>query len=354
MIDPFERREIGDTGVSVTALGLGGGPLSGMVLADGIYGGTTYVDALTIIRRAHHLGIRYFDTAPLYGSGRSERRYGAVLKDFPAASYSISTKAGRLLKPVQNSDRTSIDDDGFLTLRPIFDLSRDGILRSLEESLERLNIDSVDILYLHDPDYSDGPNGSASGVMKPEVGQGMEDEAMATAFPTMIELREQGIVKAIGCGMNQWQMPARFIRAFDLDIVLLAGRFTLLDHDAYDEFLPLCLERNVKLAIGGPYNSGILARDLDGPVTFNYDPAPPELVAHARALKAVSDRFQVQLKAAALQYVMAHPAVASVIPGAENTKELEDNIRLTSLDIPQDLWVELKDENLIPPDAITP
>ena len=154
--------------------------------------------------------------------------------------------------------------------------------------------------------------------------------------------------------MNLWDMPARFVRRFDLDIILLAGRYTLLDHSSLPELLPLCEERGVKVAIGGPYNSGILARDLDGPVSFDYEPAPPEIVERARALKRVCNGHGVDLKAAALQYVLAHPAVASVVPGAESVEELEENVQLLSADIPPDLWSELKAGKLIPEDAPTP
>ncbi len=337
-MDPLERRHLGDTGVEVTALGLGGAPLSGVVHAGGLYGGTARDEAIALIRRAHELGIAYFDTAPLYGSGRSEARYSAVLPGLARDSFVVSTKVGRVLELANVGDTSPVGDDGLPALEPVFDLSRDGILRSLEESLRRLNLDSVEILYLHDPDFEEG----------------LEKRAMASALPAMVELREQGVVRAIGCGMNQWQMPARFIEAFDLDIVLLAGRFTLLDHDAYDEFLPLCLRRGVKLAIGGPYNSGILARDLDGPVSFNYEQAPREMIDRARALKAVCDRHEVDLKAAALQYVLAHPTVASAIPGVQTVAELEENVRMASAEIPGQLWAELKAEGLIPADAATP
>jgi D-threo-aldose 1-dehydrogenase len=154
--------------------------------------------------------------------------------------------------------------------------------------------------------------------------------------------------------MNIWEWPAEFIRSFDLDIILLAGRFTLLDHSAYPEFLPLCIERGVKLAIGGPYNSGILARDLDGPVSFDYEPAGRDRIDRARALKAVCDRHAVDLKAVALQYVLAHPTVATVVPGAERIEELEENVEMVSTAIPSDLWAELKQRQLIPTDAATP
>ena len=334
-MNPLELTCIGNTGVKVTRLGLGGAPLSGMTLVGGLFGGAAREEAMRIIKLAFDLGIKYFDTAPLYGTGRSEARYGDVLPTLPRDSFVLSTKVGRILKRTDAVDTP--DDDELLKLEPVFDLSRDGILKSVEESLRRLKLDSVEILFLHDPDT-----------------EALENEAMATAFPTMLELREQGVVKAIGCGMNQWQVPARFIKAIDLDVVLLAGRFTLLDHDAFDEFLPLCLERNVKLVIGGPYNSGILARDLDKPVSFNYTPAPQPWIDRARALKKVCDRHDVSLKATALQYVSAHPTVVSVIPGVGSVSELEENVRLAAVEIPSALWEELKEERLIPQTAVTP
>ncbi|MBI4306724.1 MAG: aldo/keto reductase [Chloroflexi bacterium] len=333
-MNPFEQVEIRKTGAKVTRLGLGGAPLSGMKLAGGLYGGSAYNEALRIIRRAYDLGVRYFDTAPLYGDGRSEVRYGNALSGFPRNSFVISTKVGRVLNPTGNG--ASVPPDGLPNLKAVFDLSRDGILRSLEESLKRLRMDRVEILLLHDPDV-----------------ENLEEAANRTAFPTMLELREKGVVKAIGTGMNQWEMPLRFIRRFDLDVVLLAGRYTLLDHTGLPEFLPECEKRGVKVIVGGPYNSGILARDLNGPVSFNYQPAPVDLVARARALKAVCDRHKVDLKAAALQFVLAHPAIATAIPGAQSVSELEENVSMASAKIPADLWRELKATRLIPANAPT-
>ena len=218
-----------------------------------------------------------------------------------------------------------------------FDYTRDGIRRSLDESLVRLNTDRVEILYLHDADQG-----------------GLEREGFEMALPALVELREEGVVKAIGCGMNEWEMTARFVRAFDLDMILLAGRYTLLEQGALDEFLPLCVERGVKIAVGGPYNSGILARDLDGPVSYNYELAPEHLIKRARALKAVCERNGVDLKAAALQFVLAHPAIASVIPGATTLDELEQNLRMAQASIPSALWDDLRSEDLIHSDAPTP
>ena len=337
-MDPFEKVAIGRTGVQVTRLGLGGAPLSGMVLADGIYQGSAYDQSLEIIQRAYDLGIRYFDTAPLYGEGRSEIRYGRVLGGLERASFSISTKVSRLLIPADPADLSPYSEDGLPHYNIQFDFSRDGILRSLEERLERLQFEAVDVLYLHDSDFA---------------GQ-HADEDFVAGLSTLVELRQQGVVKAIGMGMNQWELSGRMVERFELDFILLAGRYTLLEQSALPEFLPLCLERGVRLAIGGPYNSGILARDLDQPVSFEYQPAPPHLIEKARRLKAVCERHRVELRAAALQFLFAHAAVATVVPGAATVAELEDNVRMMQVEIPADLWAELKSENLLPAAAPTP
>ena len=336
-MNPLEKVAIGNQGVEVTRLGLGGAPLSGMVLGNGLYGGTASDEAGRIIRRALELGINYFDTAPLYGVGRSEVRYGAALRDVDRDSYFISTKVGRVLEPVEGGMSADESPDNFADHYAVDSWTRDNVLRSIEESLGRLQTDHVEIVLVHDPDTQ--PYG--------------EKQAMEEAFPTLIELREQGVIKAIGCGMNEWQMPSRFIRAFDIDAVLLAGRYTLLDHDAYPEFLPLCVERDVKIIVGGPYNSGILARDLDGDVTFDYEIAPQHLVDQARRLDAVCRRHDVDLKAAALQFVLAHPAVGTVVPGAQSVPEVEENFALVGQEIPCDVWAEMKAEGLIPEDAPT-
>ena len=337
-MNPLDKVAIGNQGVEVTQLGLGGAPLSGMILGDGLYGGTASDEAGRIIRRAHELGINYFDTAPLYGVGRSEVRYGAALSGIDRSSYVISTKVGRVLEPLEGGVTAEESPENFADHYGVDSWTRDDVLRSIEESLIRLQTDHVEIVLVHDPDMQ--PYG--------------EKQAVEEAFPTLIELREQGVIKAIGCGMNEWQMPAAFIRRFDIDAVLLAGRYTLLDHDAYPEFLPLCVERNVKIIVGGPYNSGILARDLDGEVTFNYEIAPQHLVEQARRLDAICRRYNVDLKAAALQFVLAHPAVGTVVPGAQSVPELEQNFALVGQEIPGDVWSEMKAEGLIPADAPTP
>ena len=339
-MNPFESIPIGNTEATVTRLGLGGAGLSGMVLADGIYQGSGADEALSIIRRAYELGVRHFDTAPLYGLGRSEVRYGRVLSELPRDSFSLSTKVSRrlVLADANQPDPAADDLDGIPEYTYEFDFTAAGIRQTLESSLERLVLDRADILYLHDSDAIDQHT----------------DEQFAQGLEALVALREEGMVKAIGMGMNQWQVTARMIERFDLDLILLAGRYTLLDQSALPQFMPLCVERGVRLSIGGPYNSGILARDLDRPVSFEYQPAPPEMVEKARSIKAVCDRHQVDLRAAALQFVSAHPAVATTIPGASCVAEVEDNARLLLEDIPPALWDELVAEQLLPGNAPTP
>lgn len=337
-MNPFETVPVGPYKLPVMRLGLGGAPLSGMVLADGLYGGSAHDDAVWIIQRAYERGIRYFDTAPLYGNGRSEARFRDGLAGFPRDSYVLSTKVGRVLDPAPGGNTSTDNPDSLPELVAVNSWTRSDVHRSIEESLERLKTDHIDIIYVHDPDQE-------------EFG---EQQSNDEAFPALIELREQGVIKAIGCGMNLWEMPARFVKRFDLDIVLLAGRYTLLDHSGLTEFLPLCVERGVKVAIGGPYNSGILARDLNKPVSFNYEPAPAYLVDRARRLKAICDHHGVDLKAAALQFVLAHPAVATVIPGAQTVGELEQNISMVKSHISTSLWSDMRNEGLIPKEAPTP
>tara|TARA_B100000029_G_scaffold494152_1_gene557545 strand:+ start:156 stop:1175 length:1020 start_codon:yes stop_codon:yes gene_type:complete len=336
---PFDRVPIGNTGVYVPRLGLGTAPLSGMTLGSGLFGGTPHEVALGILNRAQELGIGYIDTAPLYGAGRAEARFGrSNFTTAPRDSFVISTKIGRILQPVVGGLQPESDPDGIGDLVAVDSWTRDDVIRSIGESLDRLNLESIDIIYLHDPDTQ--PYG--------------EEQSINEAFPALIELREQRVIKAIGCGMNIWELPLDFIKRFDLDIILLAGRYTLLDHTGLDEFLPECIERGVKIAIGGPYNSGILARNLSEPVTFDYEKAPEHLVARAQKLTEICIEHNVDLKAAALQFVLAHPAVATVIPGASSISELEQNIAMVRQEIPPELWSDMRANELIPQNAPTP
>lgn len=335
-MNPFALVDIGETGVSITQLGLGGVFVAGREHGDGTPTGD-YANAIATVERAHELGIRYFDTAPFYGRGRSEVRYGRALQAFARDSFVLSSKVGRLLIP-DPDDPGVWPEDNLVRMTARFDMTRDGILRALDESLSRHRLGHVDVVYLHDPDW-----------------ENLEDEAIATALPTLVELRDQGLVKAIGVGMNQWEMPARFMEHFHLDIVLLAGRYTLLDQSAFAEFLPLCEAKGTHIALGGPYNSGILAsQDLNGPTWFNYQQATAEWIDKAKALKRVCDAHKVDMRAAALQFPLAHPAVASVIPGAASPAQVEQNVALLKAEIPAGLWSTLKAEQLIPANAPVP
>ena len=328
-MDPLELRQIGTTGVSVTRLGLGGAPMGGLFTTAGAQ------TADATIRRGYELGIRFFDTAPLYGRGKSERFYGQGLGGFDRDSYTLSSKVGRVLDP---NESASGEDDLYVEVPPydvVFDFSRDGVLRSVEESIERLGLDRLDIALIHDPDDH-------------------WEQAIGEAYPALAELRSQGVVGAIGAGMNQWEMEARFAREGDFDCFLLAGRYTLLDHSGLEELLPLCEQKQISVILGGPYNSGVLASDLGPETTYFYQRTPPEVLETARRIKTVCDRYDVPLKAAALQFGLAHPAVAATIPGPRNPTEVEENVALTGFDIPRDLWSELKAEGLITEAAPTP
>ncbi len=328
-MNPLEPAQIGTTEIRVTGLGLGGAPLGGLFTSVGAE------NAVNTVRRGYELGIRFFDTAPLYGRGKSERFYGQALSEFDRDTFILSSKVGRVLEP---NDSVSGEDDIYVELPPydvVFDFSRDGVLRSIEESLERLGLDRLDIALIHDPDDH-------------------WEQAITEAYPTLAELRSQGVIGAIGAGMNQWEMPARFAREGDFDCFLLAGRYTLLDHTGLEVLLPLCEEKSISVILGGPYNSGILASDLGPGTTYFYQRTPPEVLETAKRIKSVCDRHEAPLKAAALQFGLAHPAVAATIPGPRTPDEVEENVAMASFEIPRDLWTELKSEGLLPAAAPTP
>ena len=324
-MDPLGLAEIGKTGLKVSRLGVGGVAIGRTATAE---------ESDETLKRCVELGVRYFDTAPLYGGGVSEKRYGEVLSSIPRSSFTISTKVGRLLEaPAPTPVGAVIGPGGSSDMPYIYDY--DTVMRVFEGSLKRLNLDNVDILLIHDPDSH-------------------FQEAMDGAYRALSELRSQGVVKAIGAGMNQWEMEARLAQEGDFDCFLLAGRYTLLDHQALPEFLPLCQEKNISVIIGGPYNSGILASDLTESATFNYVAAQPEVLDRARRCKDVCDRHGVPLKAAALQFVFGHPAVTAAIPGPGSAAEAEDNFQMMAHSIPAALWEELRHEGLIPAEAPTP
>jgi D-threo-aldose 1-dehydrogenase len=341
----LEERRIGRTSAHVTTLGLGGGALGGL------YDPVAEDAAIETVRHAYELGVRYFDTAPLYGHGRSERRLGRALEGIDRSGYVLSTKVGVAIDPVQRDD----DDlevryaDPFL-LDGTYDFSYDGALRSLEASLERIGTDRADIVYIHDPDEADS-------AVAPERRQGADhfDEVMDGAYRALHELREQGVIQAIGVGLNGTEMLARFARAGDFDCFLLAGRYTLLEQQGLDDLLPLCVERGISIVCGGVFNSGILVTgaSVPGP-KYNYEDADPDTLARVRAMEELCEAEGVALPAAALQFPLGHPAVATVIPGVRDPGEIERNVRAITSTIPDRLWDALRDRGLVHPDAPAP
>jgi D-threo-aldose 1-dehydrogenase len=274
---------------------------------------------LATVDAAWELGVRCFDTAPQYGHGLAEIRLGRALAGRQRDQYVLASKVGRLLRQVSPRPETIFRD--IPDVDPVFDYSRDGVLRSIDESLERLGIDRLDIVHVHDPDDH-------------------ESEALATAFPTLIELREQGVISQVGCGMNQAEMLSRFVERVDLDCVLLAGRYSLLDGSG-SALLARCAERGVEVIVGGVFNSGLLARPEVG-ATFDYAAAPSELVERARLLQAVCAEFDVPLPAAAIQFVLRHPGVTRVVIGARSPAEIVDDLGYATATLPPAIWPALE------------
>ena len=336
MTQNLPRRRIGKTDVSVTELGLGGTPLGNM------YRAMDLTDAIATVHAAVEAGIRYIDTAPVYGYGLSETRIGQGIAALPRADLTLSTKVGYTLVPIDPADQKPGIWDKPPPLRSEFDFSRDAVLRSIEASLARLDVSAVEMVAIHDPDES--------VFLKPgddPYGHSHFRQAMEGAYPALAELRSQGVIKAIGVGMNQWQMLCDFAEAGDFDYFLLAGRYTLLDQDSMAGLLPLCEKRSISLIIGGPYNSGILATGAIPGATYDYQPASPDILERVRRMEAVCARHGVSLQAAALQFPLHNPVVASIIPGARSIAEVEANLGFLRQPIPPDLWAELKTEGLI-------
>ena len=318
-------------------VGFGGAPLGNL------FEPIPEAAAVATVAAAYDAGIRYFDTAPLYGRGLSERRIGQALAGRPRASFGISTKVGRLLRPAAGrpTDGAYVDVPAF---EIEYDYSEDGARRSLEASLERLGLDRVDMLLIHDIDRW------THGDAQPARFR----EAMAGAYRALRRLRAEGVVSAIGVGVNEWEVCQQAAEAGDFDGFLLAGRYTLLEQEALRSFLPLCERRGLFVIVGGPLNSGILATGAVEGARYNYRPAPPEILARVARIDAVCRRHDVPLAAAALQFPLAHPAVRSVIPGARSADEVRQNLALLRVPIPPGLWQDLFAEGLLHPDAPTP
>jgi len=317
-MNPFERVRIARTEVSVTRLGLGCAPLGSLF---------TRVDeamAHATVERAWQLGIRYFDTAPLYGNGLSERRTGRVLAGKPRSEFALSTKVGRLLRPGGGDGQriwAETTDE-----QPVFDFSSGATVTSYAESLERLGLRTADILHIHDPDEH-------------------YQEALTGALPALVELRAQRRIGAVSAGMNTTGVLAELVRTNELDCVLLAGRYSLLDQSGLD-LLDLCTERGVSVIVGGVYNSGVLADPRPG-AAYNYLPVSAGVLDRALALRAACEGHGVPLRAAAVQFPLTHPAVVAVLVGARSPEEVSDAVAMASTPLPSTLWRDLRADGLI-------
>lgn len=326
----FRQNRLGRSAVRVSELAFGAAGIGNL------FAGVSDAEAEGAVAAAWESGIRYFDTAPHYGLGLSERRLGAALRGRPRQEYTLSTKVGRLLEPLGRTDGTDLPN-GFAvpaTHQRVWDFTADGVRRSIEASVERLGTDRIDLVYLHDPDDH-------------------LDTAIDQACPALEELRAQGVVGAIGVGMNQSAALARFVRDTDIDAVLLAGRYTLLDQRGLDDLLPLAEQRRVGVVIGGVFNSGLLADPRPG-ATFDYAAAPAEVLARALDLKALCCRHNVPLRAAALRFPFGHPAVAGVLVGARNAAEVRDAAAMVGHPVPDVLWEDLREAGLLAPDIPVP
>jgi D-threo-aldose 1-dehydrogenase len=320
------RREIRRTGVHLTTLGFGAAPIAGL------YQAVDETTARATIDAAWEGGIRYFDTAPHYGLGLSERRLGEALRDRSRDDVVVSSKVGRLLVPripPAARDDDMFDVPGDLTRRR--DYSRDGVLRSLEATLQRTGLDRVDVLYVHDPDEH-------------------WREAAEEAVPALVELREAGVVGAIGVGMNQSEMLARFIRQTDVDVVMLAGRYTLLEQGAADDLLPAAVEQGRSVVAAAVFNSGLLARaEVPDTATYDYEQASPDMRGRARVLASVCREHGTTLPAAAIHFPLRHPAVASVVVGMRSPEEVHHNLAAHAQHVPDELWADLEHRGLLRP-----
>jgi D-threo-aldose 1-dehydrogenase len=340
MMRVTDQRRLGKSGLEVPVIGFGGAPLGNM------YQEFPDEQARATVRAAYDAGMRLFDTAPLYGFGLSEHRVGEALRWLDRDSYVLSTKIGRLLRP---KDPKQVDGGLFKKILPfegVYDYGHDDVMRSVEDSLQRLGVHRIDVLLIHDVDvWTHGSEEARLARFR---------EVMEGGYRAMLRLREEGVVRAIGAGINEVQACEDFARAGDFDCFLLAGRYTLLEQGALDTLLPLCAERDIALLIGGPYNTGILATGAVPGAYYNYAPAPPEIMDRVRRIEAVCGRHGVRLASAALQFPLGHPNVATLIPGARSPDEIEQNRAIFEVAIPKDLWAELKREGLLREDAPTP
>ncbi len=327
--------------VPLTRMGFGGAPLGNL------YRKVSDEDAQAALQAAFDAGIRFFDTAPQYGLGRSEQRFGEAIARFGRENIQLSTKIGRLLLDCEPHEVTP---EAFVDVpqkRIVFDYTYDGVMRSYEASRERIGVANADILLIHDVCvFSQGSQEMSDAKVRELFDGG--------GYKALVELRDAGEIAAIGAGVNEWQVCEKLLGLGDFDGFLLAGRYTLLEQEALDSFLPLCEKRDVGIILGGPYNSGILATGAVPGAKYNYDDAPEEILQRVRNIEAVCQAHKTPLIAAALQFVLGHPSVKTVIPGAVNAAEVQANAALLDREIPAGFWSDLRGEGLIRPDAPLP
>lgn len=334
----------GRVDLSITQMGFGAAPIGNIFrpIPDEI--------CESMVDHAWEEGIRYFDTAPMYGHGLSELRLGQALRKHNRSDFVLSTKVGRLLKAKGTHPRAE-PKDGFspwynpMPFDIVYDYSYDGTMRSIEDSFQRLGTNQIDVVMIHDID---------SFIHTPEMQKSYYRQAMDGAYKALEQLRSEGAVKAIGVGCNQWEVCHQALQDGDFDCFLIAGRYTLLEQEALTEFLPLCEEREIAIISGGAFNSGILATGVTKNAKYNYAPAPAHIKELVTAIEKVCAEFGVSLAAAALQFVLAHPSVKTVIPGTRTVDQLKRNINTLHEPIPADLWRSLKQRRLIRADAPTP
>ena len=330
---PMNRKAVGSTGLELTELCFGGSAVGNL------YREVFDDEAAGAIDCAWDSGVRYFDTAPHYGAGLSEQRMGRSLADRPRDEFVLSTKVGRLIVANPSGEDNDPDAAGFVvprTHRRVWDFSRDGIRRSVDDSLTRLGLDRIDILYLHDPDDH----------WAQAVGEG---------FEALAALRAEGVIGAIGAGMNQSQMLASLVRETDMDLIMLAGRYTLLDQSALDDLLPLCIKQGVGVVNVGVFNSGLLSEPRPQPgMKYDYADAPAALVERAVQIAEICERHGVLLPVAAVQFGTVHPAVVSTAMGARSAEQVRQNVEWLATPTPPEMWAELKAEGVIRDDAPVP
>ncbi len=333
---------LGNGGLRFTELGFGSAPMANL------YRAISDDEAQALLEVAWAGGVRYFDTAPQYGLGLAETRLNRFLRGKPRDQYVLSSKVGRLMIPCPPDQRMGVGKwFDVPNRRERFDYSYDGVMRSLEFSLERLGLDRIDILYVHDLDiFTHGSKQAADARV---------DEFFALGgHKALVELRDSGVIRAFGGGINEWQFCQAVTERGDPDLFLLAGRYTLLEQEALSSFLPLCQSRGIGIVIGGPYNSGILATGAVPGAFFNYNPAPPEVMARVGQIEAVCRRHGVRLIEAAYAFPLGHPSVVSMIPGGQSVAQMQSNLAIAGATVPPALWADLKAQGLMRADAPTP